>query len=71
MQYNNLMIESDINDNINNLKEKQNEKSLYQIKLITKQYNEMIILIKKENSKLNFICLLKIISKYHFKIAFH
>ena len=67
MQYNNLMIESDINDNINNLKEKQNEKSLYQIKLITKQYNEMTILIKKENSKLNFICYYY---KDYFKISF-
>ena len=29
MKYNYLMIESDIQNNINNLKEKQNEKSIY------------------------------------------
>ena len=29
MKYNYLIIESDIQNNINNLKEKQNEKSIY------------------------------------------
>ena len=67
MKYNYLMIESDIQNNINNLKEKQNEKSIYQIKLITKKYNEITILIKRENSKLNFICYYY---KDYFKISF-
>ena len=67
MKYNYLMIESDIQNNINNLKEKQNEKSIYQKKLITKQYNEITNLIKRENSKLNFICYYY---KDYFKISF-
>ena len=57
------MIESDIENKINNSKENPNDKSLYQIKLITKQYNEMTLLIEKENSKLK-------IYKNYFKISF-
>ena len=61
------MIESDIENKINNSQENPNDESLYQIKIITKQYNEMTILIKKENSKLNFICYYY---KDYFKISF-
>ena len=67
MKFNYLMKESDIENTINNSKEKQNKKNQYQIKLITKQLNEMTILIKRENTKLNFFCYYY---KDYFKISF-
>jgi hypothetical protein len=63
------MIESDEQNEINNSKgeQKKNVEYLYKIKLITKQENEMTIIIKIENSKLNFICYY---FKDYFKISF-
>ena len=63
------MIESDEQNEINNSKGEHKKKveNLYKIKLITKQENEMTILIKIENSKLNFICYY---FKDYFKISF-
>ena len=63
------MIESDEQNEINNTegKHEKKEEYLYKIKLITKQENKKTILIKIENSKLNFICYY---FKDYFKISF-
>ena len=63
------MIESDEQNEINNSEgeHKKKEENLYKIKLITKQDNEMTILMKIKNSKLNFTCYY---FKDYFKISF-
>jgi hypothetical protein len=63
------MIESDEQNEINNSEgeDKKKEEYLYKRTIITKQDNEMTILMKIKNSKLNFTCYY---FKDYFKISF-